>query len=124
MSRKHKSHGASLFNKTVPFDAATVELPVELRTSAFLRAWFAWCDYRARNRRKVSKEACTVQLNKLAKYGPEIAIEAIQQAIANDYQGLFPETVRIAGKIGPPRFSGIKAWAEQNRESLHQEYGT
>lgn len=121
-----KANAPTLFPKSVPFDPATVELPTELRTPGFLRAWFAWCDYRARKRCKVSSDACSLQLSKLAKFGPDVAIAAIQTSIENDYQGLFPEKVgrMIAGRIAAPEFSGLRQWAEQNKAALHQEYGT
>lgn len=110
------------------FDAATAPLPEELRTRDFIKAWFEWCDYRLANRKKISRQACALQLKKLAKFGPQIAIAAIERSIENDWQGLFPERVggMIAGRISAaaPHFSGLKSWAEQNRDNLHREYGT
>ncbi len=126
MRKRMDSHAKPLFRKTIPFDAATAEIPRELQTAAFLKAWFEWCDYRSSFRCKVTKRACEMQLEELAQYGPEVAIAAIRHSIANDYQGLFPRRVSgmIAGKVRAPQFSGLRQWAEQNKETLHREYGT
>ena len=74
-------------------------MPVELRHRAFVEKWAEWLDYRRQDRgKKVSKRAAKMQLTKLAKVGPLIAIAAIDDAIANDWQGVFPEKLKGAGR--------------------------
>ncbi len=72
--------------------APGVELPEALRQPAFVEKWSEWLDYRRTDRgKKVSKRAAKMQLKKLAAVGVLIAVAAIDDAIANDYQGVFPE---------------------------------
>lgn len=79
--------------------APGVDLPEELRVTAFVEKWAEWLDYRRQDRgKKVSKRAAKMQLTKLAKVGPLIAIDAIDDAIANDWQGVFPEKLKGAGR--------------------------
>jgi len=81
--------------------APGVELPVALKHTAFVEAWRDWLDYRREVRRTpVSLRAAKMQMAKLAKW-PDFAVEAIEVAISNDYQGLFPE--KLAGKAGGRR---------------------
>jgi uncharacterized protein YdaU (DUF1376 family) len=74
-----------------------VEIPEPLRTPAFTTAWSDWLEYRSEKRKPVTKRAAGMQLKKLATVGPAVAVAAIEQAIANDWQGLFPD------KIAPHR---------------------
>jgi hypothetical protein len=53
--------------------------------------------------------ACQQQLEELEGVGAPNAINAIRKAIANDWQGLFPEKVAIA-------HSGLKAWASSQED--------
>jgi hypothetical protein len=71
-----------------------VAMPVELDTLAFRRAWVDWKSQRAALRVKPYTTAGEQQqLKRLASFGPAIAIASIEQAIAQGWQGLFPERV-------------------------------
>lgn len=85
------SGGRRKRNRDLSFDASKVTLPPVLQTPEFSAKWQQWCDFRRARRKLISPEACTAQLNKLCQYGPERAIKAIDHAIENDYQGLFPK---------------------------------
>jgi hypothetical protein len=74
-----------------------VEIPDCLGTAAFRSAWSEWLASRTEKRKPVTKRAAGMQLKKLATVGPAVAVAAIEQAIANDWQGLFPD------KIAPHR---------------------
>jgi len=74
----------------ISFDASKATIPPVLDTTEFHAKWQEWCAFRRARRKLISPEACTKQLNKLCQYGPELAIQAIDRAIENDYQGLFP----------------------------------
>lgn len=111
------------------FDAALTQIPEELQTVEFIRAWLKWCDYREKTRKKITVHACTYQFNKLRKFGPEIAVEAIELSIANDYQGLFPEKIaaerlRERRPARSQQFLGLKEFVERNSDRLNREYGT
>ncbi len=73
------------------FKPEEVEVPSSLDTPEFRKSWVEWCGYRAKKRNRVSETAAGRQLTKLARAGPAAAVWAIEQSIANDYQGLFPE---------------------------------
>jgi hypothetical protein len=91
------------------FDASDVLLPGSLgRLPAFRSAWLDWCRYRASKRKPITELACRQQLEELEKVGPDAAAAAIRKAIANDWQGLFPEAA-----AGVQSHAGLRAWAEQ-----------
>lgn len=47
--------------------------------------------------RKKTNKAYQMALHKLSKYSEEVAIQAIEDAITGNYQGIFPENVKIKG---------------------------
>lgn len=79
-------------------DGESIPVPAQLDTPAFMDSWTNWLKYRRSKRKKVTAAAATIQLKRLAEVGPEIAIQAIEEAIANDYQGLFPDKVKANGQ--------------------------
>jgi hypothetical protein len=69
-------------------------LPKSLATEQFNLKWQEWLAYRKEKRKPVSKRAAEKQLATLESHGEAVAIAAIDQAIASDWQGLFPEKLR------------------------------
>lgn len=93
--------------KPAPFDPKAVEIPPSLDTPEFRTAWGEWCDYRAKKRKPVSEAAVRKQFKRLSAIGPEAAVAAIDQAIASDWQGLFPDKQRSSpGRHIPAPTSG------------------
>ena len=85
------------------------ELPPELDTPEFRAEWELWLAYRKERRlAKYKPIGLRRQLNALAAFGPQSAIAAIEQSMAQNYQGLFPKAViepakgtgRPAKKVG------------------------
>jgi hypothetical protein len=100
-------------------------LPEVLDTPDFLSAWKVFLSQRAHRGKKVTPVAATRLLAKLAKYGPVIAVKAVDRALENDWQGVFPEketdgTNDTRKKSG----SGIApaADAEINEPAAHAKY--
>lgn len=80
------------------FDPALVELPPNLNDDTFRQTWADWCDYRRKAKKAISEPAAKRQLASLAKAGRDRAIQAIDESIQNDWQGLFPENVNGSHK--------------------------
>jgi hypothetical protein len=55
----------------------------------FAEAWEAWQDDRRDRGKKVTPQAAKLQLGKLVEMGPERAVVAIKQSIANGWTGIF-----------------------------------
>ncbi len=66
-------------------------IPVELQTEAFAAAWQRWRTHRSEKRSTLTPSTEALQLKKLAAVGPDVALWAIEQSIANGWVGLFPE---------------------------------
>ena len=68
-----------------------IEFPANLQTSQFRQAWGGFLDYRKAGHLKLLQPASIkAQLKKLSEMGHDIAVEAINQSIANGWQGIFP----------------------------------
>ena len=68
------------------------EYPKPLNTPAFKKAWQNWISYRKEIKKPYkSDRSIKTALNRLAKYGEAMALDAIDASIANGWQGLFPE---------------------------------
>jgi len=68
-----------------------IEFPASLQTSRFRQAWSEYLDYRKASRLKPLQPASIkAQLLKLSEIGHDTAIEAINDSIANGWQGIFP----------------------------------
>lgn len=106
--------------KPAKFNPADAPLPPELNTTEFRVAWVDWCAFRRQSRKPISEKACQKQLAKLAKFGSQTSILAIERAIENDYQGLFPESVEAAQPRGRPP-SGRTSVREHN-EAVFSEF--
>jgi hypothetical protein len=83
--------------------AEDVAVPANLQTEKFLGRWAGWLDWRRTSKRiPVTARAAQMQLRELAEVGPEDACAAIDMAMMNDYQGLFPKkTTRRAQEVDP-----------------------
>lgn len=67
-------------------------MPEHLREDeAFRVEWRAWLNYRRSRRKPVSKEAARRQLKMLGDCPSAAVISIIENSIANDWQGLFPD---------------------------------
>ena len=84
-----------------------IEIPSELDTEPFRAAWSDWLTHRKQIKKPVTELAATKQLKALAKRGTHDAIRAIEQSIANGWQGIFDPDER-AGRTGA-RTSRVEA---------------
>lgn len=72
-----------------------VEFPEELNTPEFAETWERWKVYRRLTLKKpCSLESQRLQLEKLKPFGVRVAIFTIQESIASEWQGLFPDKVQ------------------------------
>ena len=68
-----------------------IEFPANLQTSQFRQAWSEFLNYRKAGKFKPLQPASIkAQLLKLSGMGHDTAIEAINDSIANGWQGIFP----------------------------------
>ena len=83
-------------------------LPFQLDTPEFKKAWEDYVEYRRQSKlKKLLPMSVERQWTKMADVGPEVAIEAIDQTIANGWMGLFlPPELR---DTSPPQQFNIKA---------------
>lgn len=89
------------------------ELPPELDTEEFRTKWREWCKYRGDPKplgkgKKVTRLAAKKQLKELAAAGIASSIEAIDKAIASDWQSLQPKAA-TSGKPPRDKLAGLKA---------------
>lgn len=66
-----------------------MELPKSHDRPEFVKAWQDWLDYR--KKRRLAKYATDRVLINLLRYPVEVAIQAIEGSLSNEYQGLFPQ---------------------------------
>lgn len=81
-------------------------LPDHLLNSTIAEKWKEWEDYRRKRGKAISEAAARKQMKMLSELTQEEAIAAIDQSIANDYQGLFPPRRKTLLKSGKD-FTGI-----------------
>jgi hypothetical protein len=75
-------------------------IPASLDTEAFQAAWSAWLDFRRKDKRvPVTARAAKMQFKDLEAAGPILAVAAIEQSIANDWQGVFPNKLSKETKL-------------------------
>ena len=65
-------------------------LPAHLQSDTMQKKWLEWEAYRRKQRKTISEAAARKQMLLLQTLSEADAIAAIDQSIANDYQGLFP----------------------------------
>jgi len=64
--------------------------PSELDTSDFHAVWDTWCAYRKERKLSAPKPiSANAKFRELAEWGEPMAIQAINEAIANNWQGIF-----------------------------------
>ena len=83
-------------------------LPDHLQCSDVDVKWKEWEDFRRKKGKPISEAAARKQMKMLQDLSREEAIAAIDNSIANDYQGLFPPKKKAAAEV-PPRkdYTGI-----------------
>lgn len=81
-----------------------MEFPLNLQTIAFRAAWEGYIAYRKTARMKPLQPASiAAQLKKLSAWEHDIAISAINETIANGWQGIFfPKTTPTGATIKTP----------------------
>ena len=76
--------------KKNPVKSFSVMLPDHLQCSDVDVKWKEWEDFRRKKGKPISEAAAKKQMKMLQDLSREEAIAAIDNSIANDYQGLFP----------------------------------
>jgi len=66
-----------------------VSIPEKLNTPEFKEAWKKWEQHRAELKKTLTKSTAEAQLKKLAKMGPEAAVQSITNSIESGWTGLF-----------------------------------
>jgi len=69
-----------------------VEVPLSLRVEGFLSKLDEWIQYRRESKRAITTRALKKQLADMERAGVDASIAAIDTAIANDWQGVFPRS--------------------------------
>ncbi|WP_397569048.1 hypothetical protein [Schlesneria sp. T3-172] len=89
------TEGGSKLKKTKPpkatkaaFDPLSAEIPASLDTPPFRQAFKAWADYRRDEKKPLTELSANLTLKKLAPHGASVAIEKIETAMANGWQGV------------------------------------
>lgn len=77
-------------------------IPPFLDTPEFRAAWDEWKQYRSSKGKPITALAAVKQLAKCDKWGSAIAVIAINEAIANDWQGLFEPKDKANGRKPVP----------------------
>src|SRR5690606_1795050 len=98
--------------KQPKFDPTKVSLPPSIDTLEFREAWLEWVEHRREIGKPVTERGAKLGIAKLERYGAAKAIEAIHEAIAAGWQGLFPSEPRA----GPARPSGGKDLMDGHRK--------
>lgn len=76
-------------SKKSTFDPLEVAIPHELDTPEFLEAWRSWADHKREIGNRLTPTATRQQLAKLADWGVDRAVAAIDHSIANGWKGIF-----------------------------------
>ena len=94
--------------KKNPVKSFSAMLPDHLQCSDVDVKWKEWEDFRRKKGKPISEAAARKQMKMLQDLSREEAIAAIDNSIANDYQGLFPPKKKAAAEV-PPRkdYTGI-----------------
>jgi len=94
--------------KKNPVKSFSAMLPDHLQCSDVDVKWKEWEDFRRKKGKPISEAAARKQMKMLQDLSREEAIAAIDNSIANDYQGLFPPKKKAAA-APPPRkdYTGI-----------------
>jgi hypothetical protein len=104
--------------KRTSFDPRTIGIPNELNHPGFIHDWNRWIEYRLQIGSKPLEASWMSQISKLARYGPQIASEAIRRSIENGWKGLFPESVEQKQFIlqKPNALDVMSQWLERSHD--------
>lgn len=94
--------------KPAPLTADDIMMAVAVpdkfvQSTEFMSTWYAYLEHRIEMRKPMSTRGGVMLMNKLKKYHVDVAIAAMQDSIANGWQGVFPE--KYTKKTGPARVS-------------------
>jgi hypothetical protein len=65
------------------------QIPQSLMTNEFIQSWNLWKKFRGEIKKPLVPTTINQQLQKLEVMGPEKAVEALKQSMANGWQGIF-----------------------------------
>jgi hypothetical protein len=83
------------------------DIPECLRDDRFLASWSAFVQHRRDIKKPISAVGGKALLHKLSKHDAELAADALDESLANGWQGVFPEKVERSERPGRTR-SGAK----------------
>lgn len=86
--------------------APLVSIPSNLDTPEFKAAWSGWIADRRERRKPMTDRAAELALRRLAEWGPERAVAAIEHSIANGWQGIFEPQGGPKAAAKPADFEG------------------
>ncbi|MFW6217428.1 MAG: hypothetical protein ACOC4K_00385 [Verrucomicrobiota bacterium] len=95
------------------------EIPAKLDTPAFREAWAEWEAHRRETGKKLTPRSARMAVKRMALWGPERAVAAIEYSIAQGYRGVFEEPGSNRElKTGQPgnRAKPMSLWEIQERE--------
>lgn len=99
-------------------------MPDELTTQEFCDIFGMYLDERRAGGKYATTRSIKVMLNKLSKVPVEQAIEAVENSIANGWQGVFPERNKAPKELTQHYESGQVDWeAERARAEASQKDG-
>ena len=105
--------GTGTEKKTVPKGTAkekisfAILLPDHLQCSDVDVKWKEWEEFRRKKGKPISEAAARKQMQMLSLLSREEAIAAIDNSIANDYQGLFPPKTKNRPPAAGKDYSGL-----------------
>lgn len=80
------------------------DLPAELNTQEFKEAWAKFVEYRKERKKPIYQVSMVAKWKQIAAWGVEPAIEAVNNSIANCWQGIFPPTDKKNKQANNTRF--------------------
>lgn len=100
--RKRKSRATQAVTEmSLPLSSSSTSytlhppIPPSLNSAAFLEVWKEYLEHRKEIGKKPTERSVKMGLKKLSPYPVEVAIVALENAIAGGYQGVFPENVKL-----------------------------
>ena len=91
-------------DKSMSRDAGDVWIiPECLREDRFLASWSAFVQHRKDIKKPISAVGGKALLHKLSKHDAELAADALDESLANGWQGVFPEKVERSERPGQRR---------------------
>jgi hypothetical protein len=105
--------------------AKTVPVPPSLNTPEFRTAWAAWAEYRRQAKKPLTEIGAKRLLAKFATWGPAASAAAIDESIANGWQGVFdhgdgPARGGTSSDRGSARVHGGVAEARRDAQSARE----